>query len=100
MDNSEIDFYLNVYNPSHHAEIWSKRCKDCSICCFSHSMAGRCHEPEKMPKAKQWWNWEFVIVEADDLNICPLSTPDGCLIQDDKPVLCKIYFCVRKMKYG
>ena len=94
-----MDFYLNVYNPKHHAELWSKRCKDCSMCCYSHSMAGRCHDKEKFPKAKKWWNLDFVIIEFVDSKICPLATADGCLIQDDKPLLCKLFFCVKEMKY-
>lgn len=97
--NSTIDSNLKFYNPKHHAELWSKRCMGCSMCCYHHSIAGITHNADVIDKAKQWWNWEFVIDEIDDHYICPLVTSDGCLIQDDKPVLCKIYFCMGKMKY-
>ena len=96
---------------------WSDECRNCGSCCYYPSMQMHTDE-NKWPfdKGKTFWNRHFVINQFnlenfDDFNYrnkmsnagkkglyCPLAIPEGCLIYEDRPLLCKKLYCAMKSK--
>jgi len=77
-------------------------CAGCNACCYYPYFPMETEMGWDTDKARSFWNKDFVIDQYTHINeenqYCPLATPEGCLIYEERPLLCRNVFCTISSK--
>lgn len=99
-------------------ERWQANCNKCiSMCCYIPMRGTQMDNIYKKDESigKDLFTYNFVIIkpyddkeekkngwkqfpddEGKSLMICPLAIPEGCMIYDDRPLICERFKCLMK----
>lgn len=78
-------------------------CSNCNLCCYYPYVKMQTNIGiEWFDEAKIFWNKKFILDVFKNVEemgqYCPLAIPEGCLIYENRPLLCRNTFCITSSK--